>query len=48
MNLHHVHTAIVLLANAYLEICCYDMERSELRRHWVVRRTVDYKNVCWG
>lgn len=48
MNFRHIHTAIVLLANGYLEVACFDMERSELRRHWVVRRTVDYSNVCWG
>ncbi len=41
-----LHTVIVLLSNAYLEIACVDMERSELRRHWVVRRTVDYSRIC--
>lgn len=43
---HHIHTAIVLLANGYLEVACFDMERTELRRHWVVRRTVDYSRIC--
>lgn len=47
MKLNHIHTALVLLANAYLEICCYDMERSELRRHWIIRRTVDHNSIVW-
>lgn len=48
MIFRHIHTAIVLLANGYIEVACFDMERSELRRHWIVRHTVDYSNVCWG
>lgn len=47
MNFHRLHTVIVLLANAYLEISCPNMEQPEMRRHWLMRRTVDYRNVCW-
>jgi hypothetical protein len=45
---HRLHTVLVLLANGYLEVSCPNYEASELRRHWVIRRTVDYRNVCWG
>ena len=41
-----MHTVIVLLANAYLELVCVDPELPPLRRHWRVRRTVDYSAVC--
>lgn len=46
MNFHRLHTVIVLLSNAYVEIACPDMELPELRRHWLIRRTVDYSQVC--
>jgi hypothetical protein len=41
-----LHTVIVLLANAYIELCCFDPWLPELQRHWVVRRTVDYSGIC--
>lgn len=41
-----MHTEIVLLACAYLEVLCYDYWLPENRRHWVVRRTVDYSRIC--
>lgn len=41
-----LHTVIVYLANAYMEICCIDPWLPELKRHWVIRRTVDYSRVC--
>lgn len=41
----HVHTVIVLLANGYLEIACPDYGLPELRRHWLIRRTVDYSAI---
>jgi hypothetical protein len=47
MNFHRLHTVIVLLANAYIEIACPDMELPEIRRHWLIRRTVDLKHVVW-
>ncbi|CAG4900564.1 hypothetical protein [Paraburkholderia saeva] len=47
MTFHRLHTVLVLLSNAYLEIACHDMEQPELKRHWVIRRTVDLKHVCW-
>jgi hypothetical protein len=42
-----LHTVLVLLANAYLEIACPDMEATELRRHWIIRRTVDMNSLVW-
>jgi hypothetical protein len=47
MNFHRLHTVLVLLANAYLEIACPDMEQPEMRRHWMMRRTVDLNSVVW-
>lgn len=46
MNFHRLHTVIVLLANGYMEIACPNMEAPEMQRHWVIRRTVDFKHVC--
>lgn len=46
MRFPSLHTVIVLLANAYMEIACPDMEAPELHRHWVIRRTVDYSQIC--
>jgi hypothetical protein len=40
-----VHTEIIPLANAYLEVACADMWMPEMQRHWVVRRTVDLSAV---
>jgi hypothetical protein len=42
-----LHTVIVLLAGGYLETACADMDLPELRRHWVIRRTVDYSRIVW-
>ncbi len=39
-------TSIALLANGYLEIVCVDRWLPPLYRHYVVRRTVDYKFDC--
>ena len=47
MNFHRLHTVLVLLANAYMEIACPDMEQPELARHWFIRRSVDYGSVVW-
>lgn len=47
MNFHRLHTVLVLLANAYMEIACPDMEMPEMRRHWSIRRTVDYAAIPW-
>lgn len=47
MKTSRLHTVIVLLANAYMEIACPDMELPEMRRHWLIRRTVDLGSVCW-
>lgn len=46
MPFHRLHTVIILLANAYMEIACFDPEQPELKRHWVIRRTADYSKVC--
>ncbi|WP_260854704.1 hypothetical protein [Paraburkholderia sp. BCC1884] len=39
-------TSIALLANGYLEILCIDPWLAPVCRHYVVRRTVDYDDVC--
>jgi hypothetical protein len=41
-----VHTVIVVLANAYIEIACADMYLPEMQRHWSIRRTVDLAQVA--
>jgi hypothetical protein len=41
-----VHTVIIVLANAYIEVVCADMYLPEIKRHWVVRRTVDLSQVA--
>ena len=41
----HLHTALFLLANCYMEMVCVDPEKPELQRHWIIRRTVDYGSV---
>lgn len=41
-----LHTVIVLLANAYLEVVCWDYDLPALQQHWVIRRTVDLSRVC--
>jgi hypothetical protein len=41
-----MHTEIVLLAGGYMEVTCYDPWMPELKRHWVIRRTVDYSRIC--
>lgn len=45
---HRLHTVLVMLANGYLEVACPDMDQPEMRRHWTIRRTVDYRNVVWA
>jgi len=47
MKLSSLHTVLILLANAYMEVACPDMEAPEMRRHWLIRRTVDFRNVVW-
>jgi hypothetical protein len=47
MKISRLHTVLVLLANAYMEIACPNMELPELRRSWLIRRTVDLNNVVW-
>jgi hypothetical protein len=41
-----MHTVIVLLANCYMELACWDMERKPVERHWAIRRTVDFSRIC--
>jgi hypothetical protein len=48
MNFHRLHTVLVLLSGGYLEVACPNPEQSELNRHWVIRRTVDWSQVVWG
>jgi hypothetical protein len=40
-----MHTEITLLANAYMELFCRDMWEVATKRHWVIRRTVDYSRI---
>lgn len=40
-----VHTVITPLANAYLEVSCADMWEPDTKRHWAIRRTVDYREI---
>ena len=47
MPFRRLHTEIVPLAGGYLEVACPDMELPELRRHWTIRRLVDWKHVVW-
>lgn len=41
-----LHTELVLLAYAYLEVTCIDPWLEGTKRHWVIRRTVDYSRIC--
>jgi hypothetical protein len=41
-----MHTEITLLANAYMEMFCWDMWEVATKRHWIIRRTVDYSRIC--
>jgi hypothetical protein len=41
-----LHNVIILLANAYMELTCIDPWMIESKRHWVIRRTVDYNRIC--
>jgi hypothetical protein len=41
-----MHTQIALLANAYIEMFCWDVWQPETKRHWIIRRTVDYSRIC--
>ena len=41
-----MHTVIILLTNAYMEMACYDPWLPEAKRHWIYRRTVDYSGIC--
>lgn len=39
-------TQIILLSSAYMEVCCIDPWLPEMKRHWIIRRTVDYSQIC--
>lgn len=40
-------TSIVLLSGGYLEVICIDPWLEALRRHYQIRRTVDYRCIPW-
>jgi hypothetical protein len=40
------HVVLTFLANAYIECVCYDPWLPEVKRHWTIRRTVDYSGIC--
>lgn len=44
---HRMHTELVLLAGGYPEVACPNPEAPPLRRHWQIRRTVDYRSIPW-
>jgi hypothetical protein len=39
-------TEIVLLSNGYMEVVCIDPWLEPLKRHYIIRRTVDYNSIC--
>jgi hypothetical protein len=39
-------TSITILANGYMEIICIDPWLEPLKRHYIIRRTVDYASIC--
>jgi hypothetical protein len=41
-----MHTEIILLANGYMEVVCIDPWLEGIKRHWLIRRTVDYSRIC--
>lgn len=46
--LSKLHTVIVILSGGYMEVACPNMEMPEMRRQWVILRTVDYRHIVWG
>lgn len=47
MKFNRLHTVLVLLATADMEIACPNPEAPELKRHWIIRRTVDLNSLVW-
>lgn len=45
--LSKLHTVLVILSGGYMEVACVNPEAAEMKRHWLIRRTVDLKHVCW-
>ena len=41
-----LHTVLVMLSGGYMELTCIDPWMAESKRHWVIRRTVDYNRIC--
>ena len=40
------HVELCFLASAYIECVCYDPWLPEVKRHWTIRRTVDYSEIA--
>lgn len=40
-------TTITPLAGGYLEVTCLNPLADALKRHYVIRRTVDYGAIAW-
>lgn len=40
-------TSITVLSGGYMEIACFDPWLAPLRRHYQIRRTVDYSLIVW-
>lgn len=41
-------TSITVLSGGYLEVICLDPWMAPLRRHYQIRRTVDFGSIVWG
>lgn len=39
-------TSITLLSGGYIEVICFDPWLPPLLRHYLIRRTVDFKSIC--
>jgi hypothetical protein len=40
-------TTLTILSGGYLEIACANPWAEPLRRHYVIRRTVDWSSIPW-
>jgi hypothetical protein len=47
MKFNRLHTVLVLLSGGYLEVACPNPEAPEMKRTWLIRRTVDYRYLTW-
>lgn len=45
--LSKLHTVLVILSGGYMEVACVNPEAVEMKRHWLIRRTVDLNSLVW-